>query len=208
MGDGQTHTAFKRANVSKEVGQKAIEDLVEIGIIKVAKPDASFRDYKQSESVSNRLYFTSPFLRFWFAFVSPLFKGVRDGDFKEVKERFLNREREFYLLSFVELSHELLKTTLTEDPILEIASYWDKEVEFDILAKTSSGKVIVGSCKYTNSKVKKSELTQLQEKAKTAGITPDICVIVAKQGFSNELKSLKGADLKLLALKNFKSLLA
>ena len=77
---------------------------------------------------------------------------------------------------------------------------------FNIFAKTKSQKIIVGACKYTNAKVKKSELTKLQEKAKEAGIKADIFVIISKAGFSNELKSLKGENLKLLTLKHFKVL--
>ena len=34
------------------------------------------------------LYFASPFVRFWFAFVSPYFKGIKQGDYKEVESSF------------------------------------------------------------------------------------------------------------------------
>jgi uncharacterized protein len=145
-------------------------------------------------------------LRFWFAFISPLFKGIRDGDFKEVKQRFLNNESEFIQLTFIQLSHELIKRQMKDDKIVEIGTYWDREVELDIYAKTQSGKTIVGSCKYTNNKVKKSELTRLQEACATAKIEADIFVLVSKKGFSTELKSLKSDKLKLFTLKNFKSL--
>ena len=108
---------------------------------------------------------------------------------------------------FTQLSHELLKETFAkEDPIVSISSYWDKETEFDIFAKTKSGKIIIGSTKYINSKVKKSELTRLQEHAKKANIDADIFVIVAKKGFSSEFKALKGQNLRLLSIKNFAKL--
>jgi hypothetical protein len=74
------------------------------------------------------------------------------------------------------------------------------------MAKTASGKIIAGECKYSNSKAKKSSLTKLQELCDLAQLTPDICVIVSKGGFSNELKTLKGEDVKLFALKSFKTL--
>jgi hypothetical protein len=89
------------------------------------------------------------------------------------------------------------------DPIIQISSYWDKVAEFDIFAKTKSGKTIIGSTKYTNAKVKKSELSRLEELAKKAGIDADIFVIVAKKGFSSELKALKNDKLRLITLKNF-----
>jgi len=206
MGDGQMHTAFKRANTSSEVGSKAVDELCETGIIRLLKSKKIFTSWSENETVSNKLFFTSPFLRFWFAFVSPLFKGVRDGNFKEVRERFANRKSEFLQLPFTELSHEVLKLSMKEDPIVEIGTYWDNKIELDIYAKTKSGKTIVGSCKYTNSKIKKSELSRLQEICDKANIEADIFVLFSKSGYSSELKSLKGENLKLFTIKNFKKL--
>ena len=207
MGDGRTHTAFKRANVPGDVGTKAIEELCESGIIKQEKSKKIFTSWTDNESISNKLYFTSPFMRFWFAFISPLFKGIRDGDYKEIRDRFANREAEFINLTFTQLSQELVKLTFKDDPIVECGSYWDNDVEIDIYAKTKSGQTIVGSCKYTNAKIKKSELSKLQQLCQEAKIKPDIFVLFSKKGFSSELKSLKGEQLKLFTIKNFKSLL-
>ncbi len=208
LGDGRTHTAYRRANVSKEVGDKAIEELCESGIIRLEKSKATFTSWKKNESVSNKLYFTSPFLRFWFAFISPIFKGIRDGDYKEIRERFANRKSEFLQLTFVELAHELIKMNFVEDPIVEIGEYWDNKIELDIFATTESGEVVVGICKYTTTKVKKSELTKLQELCKEAKIEADIFVIVSKSGFSKELKNLKSKEVRLITLKNFQKLVA
>ncbi len=207
MGDGKPHTAFKRANVSKEVGENALDEIIDTGIIRLEKSKKIFTSWAESEAISNKLYFTSPFLRFWFAFVSPLFKGIRDGDYKEIRERFTNRESEFTQLTFTELSHELIKLLFKDDPIVEVGSYWDNDVDIDIYAKTKSGKIIAGTTKYTNAKVKKSELTRLQEMCEKTGMKADIFVLVSKRGFSNELKSLKGENLKLFSVKNFKQLL-
>ncbi len=206
MGDGKTHTAFKRANISQEVGLNAVDELCDTGIIKLQKGSKHFTSWAENESVSNKLFFTSPFLRFWFAFISPIFKGIRDGDYKELRERFINRQSEFLQLPFVELSHELLKLSFKDDKIVDIGTYWDNKIELDIYAKTESGKIVVGMCKYTNTKLKKSELTKLQNLCKGSNINADIFVLVSKSGYSNELKSLKGENLKLYTIKNFKAL--
>jgi len=196
LGDGKTHTAYKRAKVSKDVGDKAVDELCKKGIIKL----------KKAKKSSDKLYFNSPFLRFWFAFISPLFKGIKEGDFKEVQERFINRQSEFINLTFTQHSQEFLKLSLKEEGILECSSYWDEENEIDIYIKTKSKKIIIGSSKYTNSKIKKNELSKIQEKAKKLGIKADMFVIFSKKGFSNELKSLKGENLKLYSIKNLKSM--
>ena len=207
MGDGKTHSSYKRAKLNKEVGDKAVSELVNRGIIYIQKPKKEFTSWSDNEKIDNRLYFTTPFLRFWFAFVSPLFKGIRDGDYTEVKKRWKNREAEFTNLIFTQLSHGLIKNIFEkEDLIEEVSNYWDKEAEFDIFAKTKSGKILLGSTKYTNAKVKKSELTRLQELAKKANIDADIFLILSKKGFSSELKALKGKDLRLFSIKNFAKL--
>ncbi len=206
MGDGRTHSAFKKANVTHEVGMKAVDELCEMGVIRVEESRKKFTSWAEDYKISDKLIFTTPFMRFWFAFVSPLFKGIKEGDYKEVQERFTNRKADFVNLTFEQLSLELLKLEFKDDPIIESGSYWDKDVELDIYAKTTSGKTIVGTCRYSNSKIKKSELTKLQEKCVTAKIEPDIYLISSKKGFSSELKSLKGENLKLFTLKNFNSL--
>jgi hypothetical protein len=203
LGDGQTHSAFKRANVANDIGMKAIDELCEIGIIRLEKSKKVFTSWDENESVSNKLYFTSPFLRFWFAFVSPIFKGIRDGDYKEVKERFINRKNEFIELIFMQLSHELIKKSFTN--IKEISSYWDNNIHLDIYTK--SPKIIAGFTRFSNSKMKKSDFTRLQESCKKANIEVDSYILVSKKGFSSELKSLKSEKLKLYTVKNFKKLI-
>jgi hypothetical protein len=204
IGDGRVHSALKRARISRGEGEEAIDTLCDKGIIKAEYSLES--PPSPDEKIDEKLNFNTPFMRFWFAFISPFFKTIKEGDYKEAKERFANREQEFSELLFLKLSHELLKKSFKEDPIVEIGSYWDRNIQIDILAKTASGKIVAGVCKYSNSKAKKSEITKLQELCNLAELTPDICVIVSKGGFSNELKTLKGEDVKLFALKNFKTL--
>lgn len=207
QGDGKMHTAFKRAGVSSEVGSRAIEELRDSGIIQMQKTKRYDANWKTRPSPANRLFFASPFLHFWFAFVSPIFKGVRDGDYSEIRSLFANRAAIYMEHSFAELSRELMKSHFAEDAIVEMQSYSDEDVELDIYAKSASGKIIVGLSKYTNSKLKKSELTKLQEQCRAAEIEADIFVLVSKSGFSSELKALKSQELKLFMPKHFKQLL-
>ena len=197
LGDGKTHSVYKRANVSPQVGDNAVEDLVERGIIKVAA----------SKTGDDKLFFTLPFIRFWFAFVSPIFKGIRDGEFKEAQERWQNKKSDFIAEAFGTLGREVVKTALKDMQLMKFSHYSDEQIDLEIYATTKDKKVIVGSTKYSNAKVKKSELTRLKELCEKADIKPDLFVIVSKNGFSSELKAMKGENLKLLTLKNFKNLL-
>ena len=58
----------------------------------------------------------------------------------------------------------------------------------------------------TTAKIKKSEFSKLKEVCEKAEISPDVYVICSKNGFSSELKSLKGDTLKLFSLKHLKYL--
>lgn len=203
MGDRRIHSALKRGRISRGDGERVIASLCDMGFMSV---ESSLEGPPSSDKIDDKLNFSVPFMRFWFSFISPFFKGIKERDYKEVKESFSSRESEFSNLTFEKLSKELLKKSFKEDPIVEIGSYWDRNVEIDILAKTKSGKIVAGACKYSNAKANKTELTKLKEKCVAAELTPDIYVLFSKSGFSNELKNEKGTDLKLYALKNFKSL--
>ena len=117
----------------------------------------------------------------------------------------------FSHLIYGQLVMELMKKSFKNDPnggyIASIGSYWDKNVEIDILAKRKSGKMIAGLCKYSKSKANKSELTKLKEKCAQAELDVDTFVIFSKNKFSSELKKEKGENLKLFSTRNLTSLM-
>jgi hypothetical protein len=205
VGDSQAHTAFKRAKVSAEDGPKILEHLCDVGLLVKESSREISSSWIDESTISARYHFNSPFMRFWFAFVSPIFKGIQEGDYSEFEERFNNKKQEFFTQMFVLLSQDLVKESFKDDPLTQMGSYWDRDHTIDIYAKSTSGKTILGSCKYTNSKVKKNELKSLNEKALHVKIDADIFVLVSKTGFSSEVKSLKSDRLKLFSLRNFKS---
>lgn len=205
LGDRRLFSSFKRAKLSREEGERAVDALIDMGLIGI---EYSLElPLREEDNISDKLYFIQPWMRFWFSFISPFYKSIKEGNYKEVKECFGNREKSFGDFVFEKLSHELLKKSFQDDPIVEVGSYWDKHVQIDVLAKTKSGKRIAGVCKYSDAKVKKSELGKLKEKCEMAKLESDIYVIFAKSGFTSELKSLKSETLKLFTLKSFKTLI-
>lgn len=204
-GDRREHSAFKKAKVSRSEGEESIDFLVDHDLLDREKPQAKPLDEK--EEVSDKLLFTLPFMRFWFAAVSPYYKGIKEGDFKEFKEALANREQGFSDFIYERLVIELVRQGFKDDPIQKIGSYWDSENNIDILAKTKSGKVIAGAWKFSKSKAKKSDLNRLKETCEKTDLKADIYLIFSKSGFSNELKNEKGEGLKLLTLKNLNSLI-
>ncbi len=198
-GDRRTSTTFKRAKVSYNDGMDCVEDLLDLDVIKM---ESSFIHSSSAE----RILFTSPFVRFWFAFVSPLFKGIKEGDYQEFFENFNNKKLEFTQLMFEQLCFEFVKLYFKDEKIYNTGRYWDDKTEISLLAKTKESKIIAGSCRYINSKIKKSELNRLKESCNTVGIKPDIYLLFSKKGYSSELKSLKGETLRLFTCRNLKVL--
>ncbi len=85
-------------------------------------------------------------------------------------------------LIFEQLCHEYIKHTFKDDQIEEIGRYWDDQKnEIDLIAQTESGKIIIGSCRYTNSKMKKSEINRLKEICQKLEIVPDFITLFSKK---------------------------
>lgn len=207
LSDRRTNAAFKRANVSFDEGIDCVDELCDLKVLSLETTVRLHPNQFDEEEVSEKVLFTAPFLRFWFAFVSPLFQGIKNKEYAEFYERYNNRKKEFTQLIFEQLCHEFMKNSFPTESIKKTKRYWDEIYELDLYAKTQSGKIIVGSCKYTESKVSKKELTKLHDTCFELDIRPDIVVLFSKKGFSNELKGLKGEHLKLYTVKSLKSLL-
>ncbi|MAD42272.1 MAG: hypothetical protein CL623_07765 [Arcobacter sp.] len=207
LGDRRTNSSFKRAFVSFEEGMKCIDGLVERGIIEMESSQHFLVNQRGDSKISKKLLFTTPFLRFWFAFVSPIYKGIKDGNYDEFYKNYENRKVEFTGFVFEELAMEFLRDAYKDDEIKNIGKYWDDKNSIDLVAKTKSGKTIAASCKYVNSKIKKSELNNLKNTCKEVGFEADIYILFTKKGFTNELKALKDETLRLYTAKSFKLLL-
>jgi len=149
-------------------------------------------------------------MRFWFAVISPYYKGIKAGEYTEVKERWAQMRGEFSNLIYQQLFMELVKKSYNEsneDKIMKMGSYWDTKVEIDLLAKTKSGKFIAGACKFSKAKANKSELSKLKEKCQQAELDIESYVLFSKNKFSTELKKEKGETLQLFSLKSLGHLL-
>jgi hypothetical protein len=151
-------------------------------------------------------------MRFWFACISPYYKGIKEGDYSEMKAHWSSIRSEFSNLLYDQLVFEMLKKSFKDafegDPIVSIGGYWDKHVEIDLLIKRKSGEMIAGATKYAKSKANKSELTKLKEKCAQAQLDVDRFILFSKNKFSSELKKEKGEDLQLFSLRNLTGLMA
>ncbi len=216
-GDGKFANVFKRARLSQAVGNEIVAELVEKGILSLedsreeplrSHPKQKIKKNLRSYRIQPILRFRQPFLRFWFGFVEPYKKEMLGGNTGRFWENYHAHRERCISVVFEQLSNELLELHFDPvDPLVEKGTFWDHQNEFDILARTTNGSVIVGECKYKGRKVCKSELTKLQEKALRSGIDADIYALFSLSGFSNELESLAGDRLLLFEGRDFGRLL-
>jgi len=208
-GDRREHSAFKKVNVGREDGEEVIDFLIKDGFLVFDKSVEKPVDEK--DGISDKLLFVTPFMRFWFAVISPNYKSIREGEYKEVTERWSHMKAEFSALIYTQLVLELISLSYKEefegDAIVSIGSYYDKNVSIDILAKRKSGALLAGTCKFGKQKVNKSELSKLKEQCNAAALEVDDFIIFSKNKFSSELKKEKGKDLRLLSIRNLSKLM-
>ena len=209
-GDRREYSAFKKVNIGREQGEEVIDFLIKDGFLMFDK--SVEKPVNEKDGISDKLLFISPFMRFWFAVVSPTYKSIKEGDYKEVKERWSHMKAGFSTLIYDQLVLEMLKQGFKDafegDPIVGIGGYWDKNIEIDVLIKRKSGALIAGVSKYSKSKANKSELTKLKEKCTQAELSVESFIIFSKNKFSSELKKEKGEKLQLFSLRNLNGLLA
>ncbi len=208
-GDRREYSSFKKVNIGREAGEEVIDFLIKDGFLKfdnsVEKP------IDEKDNISDKLLFITPFMRFWFAIISPTYKSIKEGDYSEVMKRWEGIRIEFTTLIYEQLLLEFLqlnfKNEFEGDPIDKIGSYYDKNVEIDILIKCKSGRLLAGTSKHSKQKMNKSELTNLKEKCNKAKLDVDSFILYSKNKFSSELKKQKSENLHLFSLRNISKLM-
>ncbi len=204
IGDRRQQSAFRRARIGKERGKEAFEFLRRSGYLSLersrevplerAHPKQRFKKEIEHHKISHKYRFTSPFMRFWFAFVEPFSTSIQTGDYLPFMAHFHAHFNAFVGFTFEELCdlyiREILADTFQKD-LLDSGSYWDREVEIDLFCETMEGETWVGECKWTNHKVNKKEFHKLEEKCAKLSLRPDKIFLFTKRGFSNELSDLR-----------------
>ncbi len=208
LGVEYEHEIFKKAKIGKERGEEAIDYLEKKSLVKfdlsVEKP------LHESDGISDRLVFELPFMRFWFAMVSPHYKSISQGDFAEFGQKWQKVRENFPILLSNLLVRELVRQTFAikfaSDPIVSIGSYYDRQVHIEILAKRKSGKMLAGACKYSTDAAKPNMLQSLKEKCQKAELNIEDYVLFSKNGFTSELEHMRDTDITLLSHVHLSSL--
>ena len=217
VGDRRIFSAFKRAGLNNGNGGGALNFLQEKGVIQLEysreknpreeNPKAKCKRRDARHRISHKVLFSHPFVRFWFYFIVPQIKNIEAKNYVPLFEKIEEHRHSYTSLIFEELSEVLLNYNLRDSQIISSGSYWDANIEIDILTITDNEKVYVGECKWKNHKINKKELHKLKEKCQRLEIEPTQILFFSKRGFSKELEQQKGASLALYSADDFKALL-
>jgi hypothetical protein len=216
VGDRRIFSAFNKAGLNNGNGGASLQYLQEKGLISIEysreepakslNPKGRLKREIARHRISHKVLFSHPFIRFWFYFITPHTKDILEKDYGKLFEDIALKKNSYTSLVFEELSEVLLNYHIREAQIISSGSYWDANVEIDILTITDNEKTYVGECKWTNHKVNKKELHKLKEKCEKLDIIPDKIVFFSKRGFSKELTSMQDKHLALYSVEDFNAL--
>ena len=187
-------TLFLRKVIEKEISREKPIRATKVGQIK-----KELRKYQ----IEDKIKFTCGFYRFWFTFIAPNKNLIENDRFDEVMQKIEKGLDKHVSFTFEELSNRLI----CEKNVIEFGSYWDKNIELDVLAKTKEGLMIAGECKWKNQKISKNVLGKLQKKCLLANLKIDYFVLFSKNGFSNELLKNREKNVLLYDIELFKELI-
>jgi len=216
IGDRRIFSSFKKARLNNINGGIALEYLQKKNIVTIEysretdkrelKPKLSKEEAKHR--ISDKFLINYPFLRFWFYFVYPHTKEIEQKIYKNFFDDFEKNQHSYTSLVYEELSRILLSYNLRDEIIESIDSYWDANVEIDILVKTKNDHIYIAECKWTNHKINKKELNKLIEKSEIAGFkNVKQFILFSKRGFSKELYNSQNQHLALYTLNDFEFLI-
>lgn len=209
LGENHEDAVFKKGRVGRDKGEEAMDYLEMKSLLRF---DTSIeKPLKSSDAKSDRVFFELPFMRFWFATVSPYYKSITTGNFSEFEEKWSQLRGNFSILLSNLLVLELVKQTFaaifSDDPIVTIGSYYDKHVQIEILAIRKSGKMLAGECKYSKKEAKMNMINALKEKCQKVELDIEDYVLFSKNGFSSEVEQMNDEALTLLTHHHLSSLL-
>ncbi|WP_281951098.1 DUF234 domain-containing protein [Nitrosophilus kaiyonis] len=166
------------------------------------QPKQKLKKNLRKYRISHKIKFEKPFFRFWFRYIEPNLKDLKEKNFTKIMTIIEKDFDNYVSLTYEELSNEIIKDKFKN--FITSGSYWDRKVELDILASLENGEIIVGECKWKNSKICKKTLTSLQKKCKIAQIDVNYYALFSKSGFSNELLKNKEKNILLFDLEDLK----
>lgn len=204
VGDRKSHSIYKN-DISQPRGKELYKLLYQQNIIRKEYsrekplpkiPGRFLKKELRRYQIEDKILFNANFTRFWFTFIMPYQEEIAERKFDNVLMQLEKDLDKYISFTFENLSNQLIQKVFTKEPITEAGSFWTKDIELDLLARTNKGTLIAGECKWKNQRISKNILNKLQKKCEISHLQIDYYALFSKSGFSNEL--MKNPDKNIL----------
>ena len=202
MGNTKLNDIYLKTNIEKTKISVYLTNLIELGIIE--REFSVDESVKESANVQRGLYkITDNFFKFWYAYLFPNVSylelgdvdGVYKSDIKESINHFASETFEKICIQYLQKKNIQNKL---EFRFKKIGRWWNNNQEIDLIAYDNKN-LILGECKFKNSKFTFEDFSKLKEKYSSDKNT--IYYLFSKSGFDKKLTDLKDKNVKLIDLK-------
>ena len=202
LGNTKLNDIYLKTNIEKTKISVYLTNLIELGIIE--REFSVDESVKESANVQRGLYkITDNFFKFWYAYLFPNVSylelgdvdGVYKSDIKESINHFASSAFENICIQYLQkknIQNEL------EFRFKKIGRWWNNSEEIDLMAYDTKN-LILGECKFKNSKFTFDDFSKLKEKYNSN--KNKIYYLFSKSGFDKNLTNLKDKNVKLIDLK-------
>ena len=202
MGNTKLNDIYLKTNIEKTKISVYLTNLIELGIIE--REFSVDESVKESANVQRGLYkITDNFFKFWYAYLFPNVSylelgdvdGVYKSDIKESINHFASETFEKICIQYLQKKNIQNKL---EFRFKKIGRWWNNNQEIDLIAYDNKN-LILGECKFKNSKFTFEDFSKLKEKYNSDKNI--IYYLFSKSGFDKKLTDLKDKNVKLIDLK-------
>lgn len=184
-----------------------INNLISLGIVKKETPLTDPKTHRPIYIIDDM------FFRFWYSFVLPNISAITSGRIAQVLDKVvLDKLPDYMGLCFERICRDFILYYDNEAPfpVKEVGQWWGgnprtkKQAQLDVVANSLiDNSCIIGSCKYRNTTIGNDEFALIKDYAAAmGGFDKYYYYIFSKGGFTEELKNMQGAELRLLSLKD------
>lgn len=192
LGNTRLNDIYQKTQIDKSKISAYLKNLMDLGIVcREFSVDAKI---KEQANVSRGLYqLTDNYFRFWYAFVFQNQSELEDGDAEGIWNYVVKTELDNFVSHiFEKICIQYLRKQNKQNKLpfhfVQIGRWWNKTDEIDVMAvDRTKKKILLGECKYKNTKMQVSDLRHLQEKYKLGESEKAFFWLFSKKGFSDEL---------------------
>lgn len=200
MGNTKLNDIYLKTQIDKTKIQVYLKNLIKLNIIEREYPVTS--SIKKTANSQNGFYkLKDNYFRFYFRFVFPNLSELETGDIDGVYEYQVKPHiNEFVSFAFEEICiqymRKLNKTGRLPFRFSKIGRWWDKKNEIDIAAFDDNGNVLLGECKWRNTKILIKDLDLLKHKSRYLDLECKsiFYYLFSKSGFDDSLKQFAEHD--------------